>query len=278
MKTQTYPVTIFNRPYVLANLFSVAVAVVFCLLSAPSFSQAINIVSPVTNQAYKLPDPATMQSATEVQAGITLAETTGKTLNAEAKAIITTNQNAANKAQAMNSAYVTGLNNFNKNDVTPYKADLDNYTATGEKFNTSLAAYNKAAAANNAMAAKDRKAATVATLNKQKMQLDATGAKLTQWKTKLDAAKTKLDVTNAALQKQKQNSETATKATTDKAKASKTKLNGLLDQLTQCANYAAKCHALLISKFSAPNTPDTGYFTTPVYKSAIATLYSALKN
>jgi hypothetical protein len=272
MKTQTYPVTIFKRS------FPAVMAVLLCLFSASAFSQAVNIVSPVTNQAYKLPDPATMQSATEVQGGITLAETTGKTLNAEAKTIISNNQNATNKAQAMNSTYVTGLNNFNKNDVTPYKADLDNYTATGEKFNTSLAAYNKAAAANNALAAKDRKAATVAALNKQKMQLDATAAKLAQWKTKLDAAKAKLDVTNAALQKQKQNSETAALAATDRAKASKTKLNSLLDQLTQCANYAAKCHALLVSKFSAPNTPDTGYFTSSVYKSAIAALYSALKN
>ncbi len=277
MKTQTYRITIFSKIYSPSNLFSAVVIIAFCLFSTRSFSQAVNIVSPVTNQAYKLPDPATMQSATEIQGGITLAETAGKALNAEAKALISTNQNATNKAQGMNNDYITALNNFNKNDVIPYKADLDNYTASGTKYNESLAAYNKAALANNALAAKDRKPATVAALNKQKAQIDASGAKLTQWKTKLDAAKAKLDVTNAALQKQKQNSETAGQAAAEKAKASKTKLNGLLDQLTQCANYSAKCHALLVSKFNFPN-PDTGYFTSPAYKSAIATLYSAMKN
>jgi len=268
----------FTRLWRLRNMMSLGIVVVFCLLSKLSFSQAVDVVNPISNQTYKLPDPATMQTAADLQAAIATAETAGKALNADAAKERAVKLNDINKAKTANSDYVTALNNFNKNEVIPYNTDLNNYTASGTKFNEFLATYNKAAQANNALAAKDRKAATVAALNKQKAQIDAWGIKLTKWKAKLDAAKAKLDIDNAALQKQKQKSDAANQAITEKSKTANFKLNALLDQLTICANYAVKCHSILISKFSYPNTPDASYFSSPVYRSAIAELVSAMKN
>jgi hypothetical protein len=277
MKMQNYHNIVRGRLCGRISPLSVGMIFVFSMLSSFSFSQAVNVVSPVTSQTYNLPDPATMQTEADVQGAIAVAETAGKALCADAARERTTVLNDLNKAKTMNSDYQAALNNFSKNEVTPYNADLQNYTESGTKYNESLTAYNKAVLANNALAAKDRKAATVADLNKQKAQLDAWGIKLTKWKSKLDAAKTKLDVDNAALQKQKQNADAAAKTADDKLKVTKPKLNGLLDQLTICANYAWKCHELLMNKFNSPKTTDDGYFSTPVYKSAIADLVSATK-
>jgi len=277
MKMQNHHDRSRMRSYRISDLFSTGMILVFCVFSSRSFSQVVNVVSPVTNQTYNFPDPATMQTEADVQAAIAAAETAGKALCAEAAKERTSALNDLNKAKTMNSDYQAALNNFSKNEVTPYNTDLNNYTESGTKYSESLAAYNKAVLANNALAAKDRKAATVAALNKQKAQLDAWGIKLTKWKSKLDVAKARLDADNAALQKQKQNADTATKTADDKLKVTRPKLNGLLDQLTICANYAWKCHELLMNKFSSPKTTDDGYFSTPAYKSAIADLVSAMK-
>jgi hypothetical protein len=255
-----------------------AMIIALCTAATASFSQAVNIVSPVTKANYKLPDPSVMQTAAEAEAAITTAEGAGKALNAEAKTIISANQSETGKAQAMKNDYMKALTNFSKNDVAPYNADMANYTASGTKFMELLKKHNAATLANNALAAKNRKAATVAALNKEKLQIDAWSAKLAKWKTKLDAAKTNLDVKNAALQSQDKKQQAAEQAAADKRKASKGQLNGLLDQLTMCANYAAKCRELLVSKFSYKGTPDPGYFGSPVYKSAIAELYNSMKN
>jgi len=257
------------------KLFRLCIIVALSTIATASFSQAVNIVSPVSNANYKLADPTVMQTASELQAAITNAETAGKALNAEAKAIISANQNEMTKAQAMKNDYLAALNNFSKNDVTPYNTDMNNYTASGTKFTELLKKHNAATLANNALPAKDRKAATVAALNKEKLQIDAWAAKLAKWKTSLDAAKAKLDVKNTALQNQDKKQQAANQVAADKKKASKVKLNGLLDQLTLCANYAAQCRELLTSKFKA--TPDPGYFGSPVYKSAIAELYNSMK-
>jgi hypothetical protein len=260
------------------SFLSFVTTLLFCLVTSASFCQPETVTSPVTNQTYKLPDPAGMQTAADLQAAITQAETTGKTLNAEAttqknKAEAALNSNT--KAYSAQNDYTTAINNFNKNDVIPYKADLDKYNAAGAKFGVSLAAYNKAATANNALTAKDRKPAVVAGLTKQKVQIDTMGAQLTRWKTKLDAAKAKLDVKNAALQKQQKSYETGQQTSAADLKKIKPILNSLLTQLTVCANYAAKCHGLLVSKFNADKT-DTGYFSTPTYRASASELYSYL--
>ncbi|MFI5136415.1 MAG: hypothetical protein ACHQIM_01225 [Sphingobacteriales bacterium] len=277
MKMQNHYNSIRTRSCCISSRFSAGMILVFCMFSSLSFSQVVNVVSPVTSQTYNLPDPAGMQTAADVQGGITTAETAGKALCADAAKERAIALKELNKAKIMSGNYQAALNNFSKNEVAPYNTDLNNYTASGTMFNESLAAYNKAVLANNALAAKDRKAATVAGLNKQKAQIDVWGIKLTKWKSKLDAAKAKLDVDNAALQKQKQNADAAAKTADDKLKVTKPKLNGLLDQLTICANYAWKCHELLMNKFNSPKTTDDGYFSTPAYKSAIADLVSAMK-
>jgi hypothetical protein len=276
MKIQTPYNPVVTNFFCFGHLLSSGLIVALCLSSTSSFSQAVDVVSPVSTLTYKLPDPATMQTAADVQGGITMAETAGKALNADAANQIANTKAQINKAKTANSDYTAALNNFNKAEVIPYNTDLNNYAASGTKYSESLAAYNKAALANNALAAKDRKAATVAALNKQKTQLDAWGIKLGKWKIKLDAAKAKLDTDNAALQKQKQNADAAAQASADKLKASKPKLNALLDQLTICANYAWKCHELLTNKFNTPKSADDGYFSTPAYKGAIADLVATM--
>jgi hypothetical protein len=270
MKTRTLYQNVF---------FSFITMVVLCLMANAAFCQPVTIVSPVTNQTYKLPDPGVLQTAADMQAAIALAESTGKTLNAEAttekgKATAALNENA--KGYTAQNDYATAINKFNTDDVSPYKADLDKYTALGTKFNVSLTAYNKAATANNALPAKNRSAATVAALTKQKVQIDTMGAQLTRWKTKLDAVKAKLDIKNAALQKQQKTYQTAQETSAVKLKAIKPVLNNFLTQLTQCANYEAKCHGLLVSKFNKGAKADSSYFSTPAYRSSATDLYSYL--
>jgi hypothetical protein len=102
------------------------------------------------------------------------------------------------------------------------------------------------------------------------------GAHLTKWKVKLDAAKAKLDVKNAALQNKQKEHETAEQLSIANLKAVKLKLNSLLNQLTICANYSGKCQGLLVTKFKAGISVDTGYFASPAYRNIIAGLYAVL--
>jgi hypothetical protein len=274
--TNTVPHRTSMRYFLSAGMIAV-----LCLLSSSSFSQSVDIVNPANNSNYKLPDPTAMKTAAEAEAAIRAAETAAKALNADAakeRVTVLSLQPGVNKARVMGTDYVTALNNFSKNDVVPYNTDMNNYTASGTKFTGMLASYNKAVQAYNALPAKDRKAATAAALNKQKVQIDALGAKLSQWKTKLDAAKAKLDVKNAALQKQNQKQEAATKTVSEKVKVSKDKLVRYMVQLNTCATYAGKCRLLLTSKFSYANKPDTGFFAGPVYRNAISDIDKALKN
>jgi len=253
-----------------------------CFISLVLFSlftiinaQPVTIVSPVTRQTYTLPDLTPMQTAADVQTALFAAESAAKSLIADAateKAADVSQENDLVKAVGMKNDYITATNNFNNTDVIPYKKDLDNYTASGTKFNDLLTKHNKAVLANNALPAKDRKVATVAALNKEKAQIDTWAAQLAKWKDKLDAAKAKLDVKNAALQKQQQKYEPLEEASRSKLRASVIKLKGLSDQLAQCAAYAGKCHDLQTTKFKADAAPGTGYFNSPAYKSAIADL------
>jgi hypothetical protein len=249
------------------------------LLPIRSYAQAVTVVSPATSQKYQLADTATFHNAADIQSAIATAETAGKALSTDAaneEAKVTSIQNELTKAEAAKTAHLAALTDFSKNDVAPYNTDFNNYNAAGAKFNVALAQYNKAALANNALAAKDRKAATVAVLTKQKVQIDTMAAQLGRWKVKLDAAKAKLDVKNTALQKQQQKYEATEKSTAPKLKASKIILNGLFNQLTICANYAARCHESLARKFKTGSPSDDGYFSSPAYKSVIAVLYGDL--
>ena len=98
------------------------------------------------------------------------------------------------------------------------------------------------------------------------------------WETKLEAAKAKLDLRKAALQKQQKKYEADEQAATAKLKASKSKIYGVLNQLTICANYAARCNGLLKPKTGpAASNPGNGYFDTPEYKSAVSGLTAALQ-
>jgi len=259
---------------------SIAITLVFCLPSARLFSQPVSIVSPVGNHAFTLPDPAVAQTAVELQNAVTAAEITAKALSADAvseKATAVSQENELAKTAAAKNDYIAALNSFNKADVTPYKQDLDKYTASGTSFNNLLAKYNKAVLANNALPAKNRKAATVAALNEQKVQIDAWGAQLSKWKARLDAAKAKLDVKNAALQKQQQKYESTEQTSTAKLRACRINLKSILDELQLCAGYADKCRALQLNRFKDRAAPDTGYFTTPAYKSTVADLNAYLE-
>src|ERR1700733_15392508 len=60
--------------------------VIFFLISNSGFSQVLNVVTPISNQAFKLPDPAALQTAADAQAAITSAEAAGKALLADAAA------------------------------------------------------------------------------------------------------------------------------------------------------------------------------------------------
>jgi hypothetical protein len=259
-------------------LSAAAVVVVF-LLPLAAFCQTVTVTSPVTSQTYKFPDPATAQTAADLQGAIGSAETAAKALSADAlteKAGVTAEENNYAKSEALKNDYATSLSAFNTNDVVPYNKDMANYTASGTKFSDLLAKHNKAVLANNALAAKDRKAATVAALNKEKTQIDTWAAQLSKWKDKLDAAKAKLDVKNAALQKQQKKNETGEETASTKLKASKAKLKNIADQLTVCSTYAAKCRGLLVSKFGG-SAADTGYFSSPAYKTAVADLNGSLE-
>jgi len=270
------------KKYVFKNgFFGAAAAGFICLLSSPGFGQVISIVTPVSHQTYQLPDPAKVQTAADAPAAITSAETAAKALLADGateKTSAAAEQNDLNKAETEKSEYVTAATNFSKQDVEPYNFDMNNYKALGAKYTASFANYNKAATANNALPAKDRKAATVAALQKQKLKIDTMGTQLVAWKTKLDAAKAKLDIKNAALQKQQKKYEADEQAATAKLKASKSKIYGILNQLTICASYAARCNGLLNPKTGpAPGNTSNGYFDTAEYKSAVSGLSAALQ-
>jgi len=249
------------------------------LFCATLDAQPVTVTDPLSNKVYTLTDPGGAQTAAELQTAITTAETTAKSLYAGSEtetALMATAEADQTKAFSLKNANITATNNFNKNDVIPYKQDMDNYNAAGAKYSDLLSRYNKAVLANNALAAKDRKAATVAALNKQKIDIDAQAAQLSKWKDKLDAAKAKLDVKNAALQKQQQKGEALDQSSTAKLKACKVKLKGVVDQLAVCAAYAEKCRALLSSKFKVDVAINTGYFNSPEYRNALAALNALL--
>lgn len=255
-----------------ANL-SAALGLLLALASQVVFSQQRDIITPVSNQVFKLSDTSSFKSAADLQAAIATAESAGKALAADADAVkknIAPAQSDLSKAETSKASYTTAVNAFNKADVEPYKKDLDNYNVAGKKYTDQLAKYNKAAQANNALPANQRKAATVAQLNKQRLQVDSMGKQLANWKTRLDAAKAKLDVKNAVLNKQMQEYRAAEQGPIGRLKAAKVKLKAISDQLTTCAQYAQKCHALLNSKFGAPAAAYTGYFVSPEYQRALS--------
>ncbi|HZY36158.1 MAG TPA: hypothetical protein VFE53_05890 [Mucilaginibacter sp.] len=263
------------------RFFGVLAAWFICLISSPGLGQVISVVTPVSHQTYLLPDPKKIPSAADVPAAITSAETAAKALLADGateKTAATAEQNELIKAETEKNEYVTAVTTFSKQDVDPYKSDLNNYNALGTKYTTMLAKYNKGANANNAMPAKDRKPATVAALSKQKIQVDSIGTQLGTWKTKLDVTRAKLDIKNAALQKQQKKYEAEEQAATAKLKASKSKIYGILNQLTICASYAARCNGLLKPQTGpAAGNAGNGYFDTPEYKSAVTELTAALQ-
>jgi len=270
------------KKYVFKSRFFGVVAVLFiCLLSSPGFGQVITIVTPVSHQTYLLPDPAKVQTAADAPAAITSAETAAKGLLADGateKTATTAEQSDLNRAEAEKNEYITAATNFSKQDVEPYNSDLNNYKTLGTNYTVMLAKYNKAANANNALPAKDRKPATVAALGKQKLQIDSIGKQLGTWETRLDAAKAKLDLKKTALQKQQKKYEADEQAATIKLKASKSKIYGILNQLTICANYAARCNGLLKSKTGpAAGNIGNGYFDAPEYKSSVSGLTAALQ-
>ncbi len=259
------------------GFFLRVIAAVVCMLPLCGFSQATSIVTPESHQTFQLPDPATIQTAESTQSAITAAENAAKALLADAateKTNIAAQQTAYNKAEAEKNEYVAGITNFSKQDVEPYKTDLNNYTALGTKYTALLDKHNKAVNANNALPAKNRKAATVAALNKEKLQVDSISTQLGKWKTRLDAAKAKLDVKNATLQKQQKKYEADEQASSAKLRASKSKLSGVLSQLTTCANYAAKCKGLSAAKATgtAGSSATPGYFDSAEYKAAVTDL------
>jgi hypothetical protein len=262
-------------------LLRTAMAVLIFVAPATGVCQVLTVVTPITNQTYKLPDPASIQTADDTRAAIASAETAGKALIADAnteKKLVAAEQNSYNTAETEKNDYIKAANDFSKNDVDPYKLDLNNYTATGTKFMQLLTKHNNAVKANNALPAKKRKAATVAALTKEKLHIDSMATQLTKWKTKLDAAKSKLDVKNAALQKQQQKYEPAEQAATLKLKPAKVALTNIVNQLNQCANYAAKYKSVLTAKSTSGATPVTGYFESAEYKSTVADLNNQLTN
>ena len=226
-----------------------------------------------------MPDPSTLQTAADAQAALTSVEAAGKALLADAvaeKPTVTAEQSKYSQAEAAKNDYMAAINSFSKNDVDPYKLDLNNYNTAGTKFMQLLTKHNNAVKANNALPAKNRKPATVTALTKEKMQVDSMAAQLSKWKTKLDAAKTKLDVKNAALQKQQQKYSTAEEAAVTKLKACRTLLTGILNQLTSSAGYAGKCRGLLTTKFNAGSAPAAGFFETAEYKGAVTDISTQL--
>lgn len=277
MKTQINHNGINIRICRLINLLSTGIIVVFCLLATPSFSQDVAIQ---TNATYKLPDPAGMQTLAQVKGAIVTAELAGQALNADAekeKAELQSAENDYGKAQAMKSDYLTGLDSYTKNGYNPYMADLNSYTPNVTNYAEILTRHNNAVAASNVLAPEQRNAATVASLNSEKTELDTWKVKLDTWKNNLDDARSKLDAQRTALLLQKQQYETAYQNAMDRLNASQAKLKAILDQLILCANYADKCRSILISKFNYTGTSTTGYFGTPVYKGSIADLNTNLE-
>jgi len=265
----------FRHP---SPIISAVTGMLLCFFAQISHAQVISIMGASGNQTYRLPDTATLKTTAGVQAAITTVEAAGKALTASAaveKAVEAAQGNVLNKSKATESDYVTAVTAFSKNDVAPYKADLDAYTAAGTKFTTALSNYNKAVIANNALPAKSRKAATVALLNKQKAHIDSSVTQLSNWKVKLDKAKAKLDVKNGTLLKQKTAYETAGQMAATKIKASGVKLKSIADQLSLCEKYAAQCHKLLVDKFGG--TDDAGYFSTTDYKNTKADLNTSIE-
>jgi len=256
-----------------------AMAVLIFMAPAAGLCQVLTVVSPVTNQTYKLPDPASIQTAADAGTAITSAEIAGKALIADAnteKKLVAAELGNYNTAETQKNDFIKAATDFSKNDVDPYKLDLSNYNATGAKFLQSRAKYDKAVKANNALPAKQRKPATVAALTKEKLHLDSTATQLNAWKTKLDGAKSKLDVKNAALQKQQQKYQPAEQAAALKLKTAKAALTSIVNQLNLCANYAAKCKGLQTAKSTGGATPVANYFESAEYKSAIADLNNQL--
>ena len=76
------------------------------------------------------------------------------------------------------------------------------------------------------------------------------------------------------LQKQQRKYEADEQSSSAKLRASKTKLSGVLNQLTACANYAAKCKGLIAAKTTGPagSSAPPGYFDSTEYKSAVTDL------
>jgi bisphosphoglycerate-dependent phosphoglycerate mutase len=260
-------------------VFLTATAIFWLMQPARIFAQTVSVVTLRSHQTFQLPDPAAIQSAADGQAAVASAETAAKALITDATSLlseVTAGQSNLTKAQTQQSDYVNAVNSFSKNDVEPYKANLNGYTALGTKYTDLLNKHNKAVLANNALAAKDRKAATVAALSKEKIQIDTMAAQLTHWKIKLDAAKAKLDVKNAALQKQQQNYQAAETTATTKLKSLRPILSRLSDQLNTCESYAGKYHDVLFKKFNTGTAGENGYFGTPDYKTSSAGLKTQL--
>jgi len=249
-------------------------SLVLFLIPFKGSCQELDIVTPNTNQSFKLPDPATFTTPAQAKLNISSAEDVGKLLVASVDKIkenVTAAQADLSKGEALKASYTTAVTAFDKNDVEPYKKDLDNYNAAGKKYTDQLAKYNKAAQANNALPANKRKTAAVAQLNRQRLQVDSMGKQVGTWKTRLDAAKAKLDIKNAALNKQQQQYQATEQGPIAKLKNAKENLKTISSQLTMCEAYVQKSHNML-SKLGEPATADNGYFTTPDYKKALANI------
>jgi hypothetical protein len=241
-------------------------------ISSSAFCQQLNIVIPTTGQIIKLADPATFITANQAQASISSAEDAGKLLVAAINKIkegVPPAQAELSKTETAKSAYSTALTDFDKNDVGPYKKDMANYDAAGKKYTDQLAKYNKAAQASNALPAAKRKAAEVALLNKQRLQVDSMGKQLGAWNARLNAAKAKLDMKNAALNKQQLQYRAAEKGPVTKLRDAKEKFKTIASELQQCAAYAQKCHDARI-RLGEPSAAYNGYFTTADYKNAVS--------
>jgi hypothetical protein len=280
MKTQTYYNSVFILPCRLTYMVSTGMIVIFCLLASLSFSQAFVITSPSANTTYKLPDPAGVQTLTELQGAITTTELAGKALNTDAaneRAALTSAEHDFYKSKTMRTDYLAGLDNYTKNGYDPYMVDYNTYTPDVTKYGEVLARHNTATDASNALAPKNRNTATVASLNSEKAELDSWHARLETFKASLDAAKAKLDAQRETLLQQKKEYETAYQTSTNKLKVSRIKLKDILDQLILCSYYADKCKTLLVSKFNYTGTSDAGYFGSSVYKGALTDLNTDLE-
>lgn len=252
---------------------------IFGLFITPGFSQGFTVVTPVSKQIFKMPDVGALQTAATTQAASTTVDAAGKALLADAaseKTVVAVEQNNYSQAETQKNDYLAAINGFSKNDVEPYKVDLNNYNTEGAKFLQLLTKHNNAVKANNALPPKARTAANVGMLNKEKLQVDSNAAVLGKWKARLDIAKGKLDAKNAALQKQQQKYTAAEQSAVNKLKGSRTRLTAILNQLTACAAYAGKCKALLKNKFYLGSISAPGIFETAEYKNTFSYLNAQL--